>query len=185
MGVVQSLVSRQFNKFNVENRAQKIISQDKPKPAPKFDSNLRDLERVLQEYPELVNKQNKKDELLDDNLKQVYVTSTRSEPTRQRQLEYALPLDRSAVDDFEFGHLEPQKVSKGRCTLRQAMEFISNHQTDPSQWTAAAISKRYDLKESLVNDILKHFKPFELHLPENKQKGKAFPNTSNTNKLLN
>ncbi|XP_038119498.1 protein NDUFAF4 homolog [Culex quinquefasciatus] len=185
MGIVQSLVSRQFNKFNVENRAQKIISQDKPKPAPKFDSNLRDLERVLQEYPELINKQNKKDELLDDYLKHVYVTSTRSEPTRQRQLEYALPLDRSAVDDFEFGHLEPQKVSKGRCTLRQAMEFISNHQTDPSQWNAAAISKRYDLKENLVNDILKHFKPFELHLPENKQKGKAFPNTSNQNKLLN
>uniref|UniRef100_A0A1Q3FAD1 Protein NDUFAF4 homolog n=1 Tax=Culex tarsalis TaxID=7177 RepID=A0A1Q3FAD1_CULTA len=184
MGVVLSRVSRQVNKFNVENRAQKVISQPKPKPAPKFESNLKDLERVLQEHPELVSKQNKKDEFLDDNLKQVYVTSTRTEPTRQKPLEYALPLDRSAVDDFEYGHLEPQKVSKGRCTLRQAMEFISNHQTDPSQWTSGVISKRYDLKESLVNDILKHFKPFELHLPANKNKNKAFPNMSNKNKLL-
>ena len=42
-----SVVGRQVQRFNVENRAQKVISQAKPKPAPKFESNLRDLERVL------------------------------------------------------------------------------------------------------------------------------------------
>lgn len=183
MGKVLSIVSRQANKFNVENRAQKVISQAKPKPAPKFESNLRDLERVLQEYPEIVSTQNKKDELLDDNLKQVFVTSTRTEPTRQKQTEQALPLDRSAVDDFEYGHMEPEKVSKGRCTLRQAMEFISKHQTDPSRWTSAEISAHYDMKESLVSDILKHFKPFELHVPEKNNKNKAFPNTNKNNLL--
>ncbi len=42
-----SVAARKANKFNVENRAHKIISQDKPVPAPKYDSNVKDLERVL------------------------------------------------------------------------------------------------------------------------------------------
>jgi NADH dehydrogenase [ubiquinone] 1 alpha subcomplex assembly factor 4 len=47
MGKAMSLVARQANKFNVENRAHKVISQSKPKAAPKFSQNLQDLERVL------------------------------------------------------------------------------------------------------------------------------------------
>lgn len=47
MGKVMSLVVRKVNRFNVENRAHKIISQDKPVPAPKYESNVQELERVL------------------------------------------------------------------------------------------------------------------------------------------
>jgi NADH dehydrogenase [ubiquinone] 1 alpha subcomplex assembly factor 4 len=75
MGKVMSVISRQANRFNVENRAQKIISQDKPKPAPKFSQNIKDLERVLEDYPEVVEEQSKKHLKLDDNLKSVFVTS--------------------------------------------------------------------------------------------------------------
>lgn len=47
MGKVMSVVAAKAQRFNVENRAQKIISQAKPTPAPRFESNLKDLERVL------------------------------------------------------------------------------------------------------------------------------------------
>lgn len=47
MGKVMSLVVRKVNRFNVENRAHKIISRDKPVAAPKYDSNSMELERVL------------------------------------------------------------------------------------------------------------------------------------------
>lgn len=33
--------------FNVESRAEKVISRDKPVPAPKYKSNIEDMERVL------------------------------------------------------------------------------------------------------------------------------------------
>lgn len=33
--------------YNIEQRAQKIISQNKPKPAPKYESDQKELERIL------------------------------------------------------------------------------------------------------------------------------------------
>lgn len=51
MGKVFSVVAKYSRfpaqRFNVENRAHRVISQDKPKPAPKFEANIKDLERVL------------------------------------------------------------------------------------------------------------------------------------------
>lgn len=41
-----SVMVRTVNRFNVEQRAQKVISQDKPKAAPKFGYNLKELEEV-------------------------------------------------------------------------------------------------------------------------------------------
>lgn len=62
----------------------------------------------------------------------------------------ALPLDRKPVDDFEYGYKEPMKVSRGRATLRQAIQFITDHQTDPEVWSAKRIADEYKLKESIV-----------------------------------
>lgn len=47
MGLFRKLygvLSRKINRFNVENRAQKVLERDKPVPAPKYESNLQDLE---------------------------------------------------------------------------------------------------------------------------------------------
>lgn len=56
MGKVMSLVVRKVNRFNVENRAHKIISRDKPVAAPKYDSNSMELERVLDRKFEILRK---------------------------------------------------------------------------------------------------------------------------------
>jgi NADH dehydrogenase [ubiquinone] 1 alpha subcomplex assembly factor 4 len=47
MGKVLSVAAGKLQRYNVENRAQRVIAQDKPKPAPKFDSNIKELERIL------------------------------------------------------------------------------------------------------------------------------------------
>lgn len=47
MGLFKKLfgvLTRKVNRFNVENRAHKVLERDKPVPAPKYESNLRDLE---------------------------------------------------------------------------------------------------------------------------------------------
>lgn len=47
MGKIISVMSRKANRFNVEARAEKIISKDKQQAAPKYPSNLSDMDRVL------------------------------------------------------------------------------------------------------------------------------------------
>lgn len=65
----------------------------------------------------------------------------------------ALPLDRQTVEDFEYGFKEPTKVSRGRSTLRQAIKFISDHQSEPDVWTVKRIASEYKLKEDIVCKI--------------------------------
>lgn len=48
MGKVMSVAARKANRFNVENRAHRVLEREKPIPAPKYESNLRDMERTLQ-----------------------------------------------------------------------------------------------------------------------------------------
>lgn len=48
MGKVMSSVARRANqRFNIENRAQRVIAQDKPTPAPKYEADAKELERIL------------------------------------------------------------------------------------------------------------------------------------------
>lgn len=42
-----SLVTKPFREFNVESRAFKIISKDKPTPAPKHKSDEYDVEKLM------------------------------------------------------------------------------------------------------------------------------------------
>lgn len=98
-------------------------------------------------------------------------------------------MDRKAAEDYEYGYLEPDKVRPGRATLRQALTFISSHQTEPQIWTNEKISAEYKLKPNIVgrlallslsllpptfhfspntDSILKHFYTFEVYIPEKK-----------------
>lgn len=70
------------------------------------------------------------------------------------------------MEDFELGFQEPdlKKVSLGRCTLRQAIQFISDHQQKPDEWTAERISSEFKLKPDNVDNILEHFRMFAIHI---------------------
>jgi NADH dehydrogenase [ubiquinone] 1 alpha subcomplex assembly factor 4 len=47
MGKVLSLMGRPLRNYNIENRAHKIISKEKPTPAPKHKSDQIDYERMM------------------------------------------------------------------------------------------------------------------------------------------
>lgn len=48
MGKVMSVIGRPFRNFNIESRAHKIISKDKPTPAPKHKTDQINYERIMQ-----------------------------------------------------------------------------------------------------------------------------------------
>lgn len=61
-----------------------------------------------------------------------------------------LPLNRKPPQETELGFQEIIKVSRGRCTLKQAIKFISDHQASPEEWTASKIANDYKLKQENV-----------------------------------
>uniref|UniRef100_A0A1A9WW74 Protein NDUFAF4 homolog n=1 Tax=Glossina brevipalpis TaxID=37001 RepID=A0A1A9WW74_9MUSC len=171
MGQVASFMVRKMNRFNVENRAQRVLEKDKPTPAPKYESNLRDMERTMKLDPTFLEKLNTKDIELDQRLKNVYVTSKDSYDVSQLKAEKDrkdLPTDRSTPEDFEYGYQEPKRITVGRCTLRQALEFLTYHQDDPETWTAQKIADDYKMKAKLVEQILYHFKTHRVFIPDEK-----------------
>ncbi|XP_017057462.1 protein NDUFAF4 homolog [Drosophila ficusphila] len=181
MGQVVTMVARRVNRFNVENRAHRFLEREKPSPAPKFDSNLRDMERTLELDPKFVDKLNVKDSSLDGRLKDVYVTSQdrfikrvqerrAAEAAADKSEQRPLPLERKTPDDFEFGYMEPPRITPGHCTLRQALKFINDHQLDPEAWPAKKIANEYKMKEPLVENILHYFKTFNMYIPDQKYK---------------
>lgn len=180
MGALVTRALRPIKSFNIENRAHRVISKEKPTPAPKYSANLEDLRRALEADPDLDDKLQRKDQGLDDRLKNVYVTSTgRPEDDITREVKKnnpnrPLPKDRLTPEQFELGYKEPDKVTYGRTTLRKAMEFISAHQADPTQITASKIALEYKLKEEDVVNILKYFKTFEMYLPATKTTAASF-----------
>ncbi|XP_067617352.1 protein NDUFAF4 homolog [Eurosta solidaginis] len=182
MGKVMSMIGRKINRFNVENRAHRILDRDKPMPAPKYESNIQDMQRALEFDPQLVDKLNKKDQQLDDRLKNVYVTSEDSfiDYAAQRRLDpnKPLPLSRKTPEDFEYGYREPRRVLPGRCTLRQAMQFIIDHQSDPNVWTKQKIAAEYKLKEDVVDNILHYFKSFQVFIPDSRLKDRILQQSS-------
>jgi Uncharacterised protein family (UPF0240) len=95
------------------------------------------------------------------------------EQKRQINPEKPLPLARGHVEDFELGYQEPdvKRVTRGKCTLRQAIQFISDYQQLPGEWNAERIATEYKMKQENVEQILEHFRMFQVHIPKGEQHG--------------
>ncbi|CAG9792733.1 unnamed protein product [Diatraea saccharalis] len=180
MGALVTRALRPIRSFNIENRAHRVISKEKPEPAPSYPHALEDLKRTLEVVPDIDEKLDKKDPALDDRLKNVYVTShgkPEADLTREQKEQSTnrpLPQSRTLVEDFELGFKEPDQVKYGRTTLRHAMNFIGAHQTNPKEITPMKIALEYKLSEDDVQDILKYFKTFEVYIPKTKKSAAVF-----------
>lgn len=77
---------------------------------------------------------------------------------------------------YDLGYHEPdvQKVPRGKCTLRQAIQFISDHQQNPKDWTSERIANEFKLKRENVGNILEHFRMFQIHLPKEEGGSKQY-----------
>lgn len=98
------------------------------------------------------------------------------EPIQQIDPNRPLPLSRTTIADYELGFQEPElkKVAIGKCTLRQAIQFISDHQQNPDEWTAERIAKEFKLKHETVFMILEHFRMFSIHIPQKEERTKKY-----------
>ncbi|XP_018323334.1 protein NDUFAF4 homolog isoform X2 [Agrilus planipennis] len=149
MGKILSLAMKPIRDFNFESRAHKVISREKPAPAPKYKVDLLELERIQRDHPEIIEENLKKDEMLNKRLKNVFVDSY--DPAKlQKQPQNPnrpLPTSRTPAGDFEYGFHEPREVPPGRVTLKNALQFINNHQLDPKNYTSTKIALQYNLPE--------------------------------------
>lgn len=190
MGALVTKALRPLKSFNIENRAHRVISKEKPTPAPTYAHNLEDLKRTLESDPDIDAKLDRKDEALDGRLKDVYVTSfgrPEDDITREKRDQSKtrlLPQDRKTVEDYDFGFKEPDKVKYGCTTLRHAITFLSAHQINSDEVTPAKIAFEYKLKEGDVANVLKYFKTYEVYIPETKTSPALFAGPSMMRKQL-
>lgn len=163
---LRSLVVRAAQRFNAESRAHRVLDKqkEKPSPAPKYEANVRELERTLTENPELIQKLSRKDAPLDDRLKKIYVKSETEILQEGGTSERPLPLNRKTPEEFKFGYMESEKVPRGKISMRSVLEMLNEHQLDAEKGTAAKFSTDYKVKESYIQDILTHYKMLSVHV---------------------
>uniref|UniRef100_A0A8C8SAZ4 NADH dehydrogenase [ubiquinone] 1 alpha subcomplex assembly factor 4 n=1 Tax=Pelusios castaneus TaxID=367368 RepID=A0A8C8SAZ4_9SAUR len=162
-------VSRAFRNFNVENRASREISREKPKPAPRHPT---DRQSLLPKNPEIQEEICRKDDKLLALLKEVFVDSR--DPALQvkdevgsiatKQKEYRLTKPGHLVD------LDIKNIPKGKISVTEALTLLNNHKLSPHIWTAEKIAEEYNLDLKEVTSLLEFFIPFTMKVFNPKDK---------------
>ncbi|NWS43635.1 NDUF4 factor, partial [Probosciger aterrimus] len=162
-------LARVFRTFNVESRARREISREKPRPAPRH--HLPSLFYLpspphplsLLDHPGIKEEIYRKDDRLLTLLKDVYVQS-RDLPVRVKDGggEH-LPHKQKEKRLTKLGHLgdvDVKKVPKGKISIVEALTLLNNHKLNPQIWTAEKIAVEYSLELKDVNSLLEFFIPF-------------------------
>lgn len=111
----------------------------------------------------------KKDQDLDDRLKDIFVTTSHViDQKRPVNPDRPLPISTEHVAFFELGFKETEivEIPYGKCSLRQAVQFIENYKMYPEEWTKEKIASEYKLKVDDVQNVLDHFTLFAITIPE-------------------
>ncbi|XP_046583351.1 NADH dehydrogenase [ubiquinone] 1 alpha subcomplex assembly factor 4-like [Haliotis rubra] len=167
MGRAVSKMSRPLKNFNVENRAQRALDKqvDQPKVAPRYPSSAQLLDKFADDHPEYLTAQKTKHGKLVDNMRKLQLDS-HGPPPQIKSKPRSMPERRDKLEDPEFGFLEPERIPEGRTSILHAMQFITEHQTAPQNYTSSQIAHEYKLDEAHVQQILKYFQTFHMHLPK-------------------
>ncbi|NXY71134.1 NDUF4 factor, partial [Glareola pratincola] len=144
-------LTRVFRTFNVESRARREISKEKPTPAPRHPTSRLD---ELADHPEIQEEIYRKDDRLLTLLKDVYVKVGGGEHLPCKQEEKRL------TKLGNLGDLDVKKVPKGKISIVEALTLLNNHKLHPKIWTAEKIAVEYSLELKEVNSLLEFFIPF-------------------------
>ncbi|KAM9240934.1 NADH dehydrogenase [ubiquinone] 1 alpha subcomplex assembly factor 4 [Leptosomus discolor] len=153
-------LARVFRTFNVESRARREISKEKPTPAPRHPTSRLD---QLAGHPEVQEEVNRKDDRLLSLLRDVYVES-RDPPVRVKDgggEHLPCKLEEKRLTKLgHLGDLDVKKVRKGRISIVEALTLLNNHKLHPQTWTAEKIAVEYSLELKEVSSLLEFFIPF-------------------------
>uniref|UniRef100_A0A8B9FX43 NADH dehydrogenase [ubiquinone] 1 alpha subcomplex assembly factor 4 n=1 Tax=Amazona collaria TaxID=241587 RepID=A0A8B9FX43_9PSIT len=153
-------LARVFRTFNVESRARREISKEKPRPAPRHPTSRLD---ELLDNPRIKEEIYRKDDRLLSLLKDVYVQSRDSSVRVKDGGGEHLPHKQEEKRLTKLGHLgdaDVKKVSKGKISIVEALMLLNNHKLNPQIWTAEKIAVEYSLELKDVNSLLEFFIPF-------------------------
>lgn len=166
---VTNTVTRPVREYNLYERAHKAVIKNKYVPSPKHPSTQEFIEKTINELPsDVKQKLTNADVSLEERLRQVYVTSQDIVPIQTQSGQHpdrSLPLDRAHHEVPEYGFFEPKVVPYGKVTLKDAVQFISAHQTDPDNYSSDSIAVKHKLDQRLTEQVLKHFGTFSLYVP--------------------
>ena len=100
----------------------------------------------------------KKNTSLDDNLRKVFVTSHDEAFPKNENPNKPLPRSRENVESPELGYQEPNVVTKGKLSIRQALLLIGRHQHDSTINSAASLAQEFTINPQHAGNSL------ELHI---------------------
>ncbi|XP_069462516.1 NADH dehydrogenase [ubiquinone] 1 alpha subcomplex assembly factor 4 [Ambystoma mexicanum] len=163
------LVTRAFKNFNVESRAHRVISKEKPNPAPLHPTTQKDIE-LLNHHRDLQDKIYKKDDNLLSLLREVYVHSTDPLPAQasessaigRPQEEFRHPKLSFKQDPSSI--LNVENIPRGKLSIVEALAALSNHKNHPDMWTAEKIAEEYCLELKDTKSLLEFFIPFDVRI---------------------
>ncbi|KAF6212755.1 hypothetical protein GE061_010463 [Apolygus lucorum] len=174
MGMVTSRIHRAAGRFNVENRAERVLAKSKPEAAPKHPTTEKYLQELWKDN-ESKESLTKKNQQLDGFLKDVYVTS--HDPPSIKNPKFGKPSERDrmpqfrgTVEDTELGYAESEVVAEGKLTLRQTMQLLADFKTDSQKNDAAAVVAKYKIQASTADNILTYFGSLNVMINEPKDR---------------
>ncbi|XP_068199047.1 NADH dehydrogenase [ubiquinone] 1 alpha subcomplex assembly factor 4 [Antennarius striatus] len=162
-------VTRMFRNFNLENRAHKEISRQKPVPAPRH--TVRDPPPAGAGSSGDADALNQKNESLLGLLRSVYVDSTDPaaaevsnkvmEDETRRPLKFHVPSNTP-------GLAEVTDVPKGKLSIAEALKALNSHQREPLTWTPEKIAQDYSLDLKDTKAFLEYFILFRVYVQPTK-----------------
>ncbi|XP_034944146.1 protein NDUFAF4 homolog [Chelonus insularis] len=167
MGIIRSKLMRPLKTYNVGHRAEKVISQEKPKSAPYYPSVYEQIKVAKEASPNFIKEHYKKDSELYERLKGVFVTSNMTENPKIKQKEKkTLPFSTITPDAFEFGFWEPKEVSERKCNLRNVIVMLADHITNKEQNSAEILAEKYKLDLKDVENLLEYYRVLQIFEPK-------------------
>ena len=170
--VYGSLVKRPLQRYNVDTRAEKVITKTEDpaapaKRAPMFDADVLAREEALRNSDGI----HKVEKELLDRLKVVYVDSKDPHPNPKTEANPARPLPQDVVQHYpEFvpAQLRVERLGQarnippGKVTLDQSVNILTKFKESKGNFGAADISQEYKLNKEVAGNIVRYFEIFNM-----------------------
>ncbi|XP_043462430.1 protein NDUFAF4 homolog isoform X2 [Leptopilina heterotoma] len=171
--IVFSNAIRPIRNINIEKRAHKFISKEKPTPAPQYESTSRQIEVSKSIDPEFMERQKIKDPTLNKYLKDIYVKSTdpdtKDSSVKEDPLK-PLPTSRKTFEFEDFNYYYVNNIKEGKCSLQHFQTFLSKNAENRKTYTADIIAEQYNLDKKVVENILKYYSIFRIEVNKKTKK---------------
>ncbi|CAF1262493.1 unnamed protein product [Adineta steineri] len=165
MGGAVSRGTRFLRMYNIDNRVDKVLSKEKPIPAPRHPSIEQSIDIESNIAPEAIHKKNKQ---LVNYLHDVKVYSSGDNPVIRRVGDTSshptIPPLLNRLDDAldenspdgAFGYVEPQRIPPGRISLRQFLAYLQQHRDSPEEYSIERFSDMYTIKPETAKKVFKY-----------------------------